>query len=118
MNAIQFIKENGVDKAREVVEGAPEAVTHYGADNYWNWDGKILKRRTDNGFFINSIHGISDEWISKTVSLSDLKCLVDSIERINGCGGLHGFKTYCNRDFSQEDLQAIADYESIGGEHV
>ena len=30
MNAIQFIKEHGVDKAREVVEGAPDkTATHY-----------------------------------------------------------------------------------------
>ena len=30
MNAIKFIKEHGVDKAREVVEGAPDkTATHY-----------------------------------------------------------------------------------------
>ena len=30
MNAIQFIKEHGVEKAREVVEGAPDkTATHY-----------------------------------------------------------------------------------------
>ena len=30
MNAIQFIKEQGVEKAREVVEGAPDkTATHY-----------------------------------------------------------------------------------------
>ncbi|EMD9694378.1 hypothetical protein VXG46_003578, partial [Acinetobacter baumannii] len=49
------------------------------------------------------------------VSLSDLKRLVESLERINKCGGLYGFKTYCNGDYSQEDLQAIRDHESIYG---
>ena len=30
MNAINFIKQHGVDKAREVVEGAPDkTATHY-----------------------------------------------------------------------------------------
>lgn len=29
MNAIQFIKDHGVDKAREVVEGAPDGATYY-----------------------------------------------------------------------------------------
>lgn len=29
MNAIKFIKEHGVDKARGVVEGVPDGVTHY-----------------------------------------------------------------------------------------
>ena len=30
MNAIQFIQQNGVEKAREVVEGAPDkTATHY-----------------------------------------------------------------------------------------
>ena len=33
MNAIQFINEHGVDKAREVVDGAPDkTATHYVAD--------------------------------------------------------------------------------------
>ncbi|MEG0474024.1 MAG: hypothetical protein RR588_17010, partial [Solibacillus sp.] len=31
MNAIQFIKEHGADKAREVVSGAPIGCTHYRA---------------------------------------------------------------------------------------
>lgn len=29
MNAIKFIQDNGVDKAREVVDGAPDGITHY-----------------------------------------------------------------------------------------
>lgn len=28
MNAIKFIKEHGVEKARKVIDGAPEGATH------------------------------------------------------------------------------------------
>ena len=34
MNAIQFIQQNGVEKAREVVDGAPDGVTHYFNGDY------------------------------------------------------------------------------------
>jgi hypothetical protein len=90
MNAIQFIKDYGVDKAREVV------ATCHKIPNY------TFKKKTERGYSS-----------CKSVDISDLKRLVASVERIDGCGGLHGFKTYCNGDFSQEDLQVIADYESI-----
>ena len=117
MNAIQFIQQHGVDKAREVVEGAPVGVTHYGANNYWSWDGKILKRRTDNGFFINSIYGISDEWVSKTVSLSDLKHRVESMDLVESFNGVEMAKRYLEENVECSDSerleQAIADYESI-----
>lgn len=34
MNAIQFIQQHSVDKAREVVSGAPDGVTHYFNGDY------------------------------------------------------------------------------------
>ena len=36
MNAINFIKQHGVDKAREVVEGAPEKATVVSAETWRN----------------------------------------------------------------------------------
>ena len=83
MNAIQFIKEHGVEKAREVVDGAPRRANHYCADNYWSWDGIILKRSAGDGFFIHSIWGASAEWVSKAIDLSDLKRLVESVDIIS-----------------------------------
>ena len=43
-NAIQFIKEHGVEKAREVVSGAPDGATHLSNDtrHYVNADFKPL----------------------------------------------------------------------------
>lgn len=34
MEAVDFIKKHGVDKARKVVEGAPDGVTHYFNSDY------------------------------------------------------------------------------------
>lgn len=141
MNAIKFIQQHGVEKAREVVEGAPTGTNHYCADNYWFWDGTTLRRTAGDGFFIHSIWGASEERVSKAVSLPDLKRLVDSVEIVNKLGGIVIAReklTYGNsisamrlsyettitgRDGTKqnvitgvylEDLkQAIADYESI-----
>ncbi|APJ18525.1 hypothetical protein [Acinetobacter baumannii] len=94
MKPEHFIREFGVDKARQVVEGAPEGYKGYNV---------VINQYT---------RGV---WFSRDVMLSDLKRLVESLDRIDKCGGLYGFKTYCNGDYSQEDLQAIRDHESIYG---
>ena len=48
MNAIKFIKEHGVDKAREVVSGAPDGATHLSNDtrHYVNADFKPINIMT------------------------------------------------------------------------
>ncbi len=61
MKPEKFIREFGEKKARAVVEGAPEGVTHYCHGSYWNWDGEVLKRCIGKGFFIVSIYGITNE---------------------------------------------------------
>ena len=62
MNAQQFIKEHGLEKAREVVEGAPDG--HKGYNDVINQ----YTRRV---------------WFSRDVMLSDLKRLVESLDRFN-----------------------------------
>lgn len=128
MNAIKFIKDHGVEKARDVVGGAPEGVTHYGANNYWSWNGEILKRFLGKGFFIVGIYSITNEWVNKTVILSDLKRLVESVDLIKFYGGIEKAKLLLAMGTCLADRppharevqlkQAIADYEAIGGEHV
>lgn len=121
MNAIKFIKYHGVNKAREVVEGAPTGTNHYCADNYWFWDGTTLKRTAGDVFFIHSIWGAREEWVRKAVSLPDLKRLVDSVDLIRKVGGVDCAK-YCVSINKLNDhfylRQAIADYESIYGVEV
>ena len=109
MNAINFIKQHGVDKAREVVSGAPEL-----AEYYSTIDGEYYRIE------INA------------VNLKQLKRLVDSVDLVNCNGGWNGTKNTITLFQSSLDLglyhgvdgvdaeveiprlkQAIADYELI-----
>lgn len=127
MNAIQFIKEHGVEKARKVVSGAPDGATHLSDDacHYVNADFKPLPAHIK-------------EQLPKLVVINDLKRLVESVDLVNCNGGWNGTKNTITLFQSSLDLglyhgvdgvdaeveiprlkQAIADYESIyGGEHV
>ena len=113
MNAIQFIQQNGVDKAREVVNVAPDRAT-------------TVKPSLD---FKHFMYGICENAAGAYILLSELKHLVESVDLIKKHGGL--FSTKCqldkggsdyewygeNGDYGLTDLgdleQAIADYESI-----
>lgn len=109
-NAIQFIKDNGVDKAREVVEGAPEWATVY--------DTEV------NDYYRSSIT------TNKDVNLSELKRLVESVDFIKKIGGFVAAKSFWAKGsfkncYKEKLEQAIADYEqlfgnteTLGGEHV
>ena len=116
MDAKQFIKEHGVEKAREVIDGAPANARYF--ETY------PLRVR----------YYISDIGCNRAISISELKRLVESVELIKKHGGLFAAKCQLdkggidfewygeNGEFGLTDLddlkQAIADYESIGGEHV
>ena len=118
MDAIQFIKEHGVDKARKVVDGAPD------------WAMSI---NFNNGMYYSRMeHKKGDTF------LYDIKRLVESVDLVNCNGGWNGTKNTITLFQSSLDLglyhgvdgvdaeveiprlkQAIADYEAIyGGEHV
>ncbi|MDC5120231.1 hypothetical protein NRA41_19615 [Acinetobacter baumannii] len=105
MKPEQFIREFGLDRAREVVEGIPSKYM----ECYYSTLCYCTKAKKYSDRFNPRI---------ELVNMADLKRLVESLEIIDKCGGLYGFKTYCNGDYSQEDLQAIRDHESIyGGSH-
>lgn len=128
MNAIQFIKDHGVEKAREVVEGAPEGATsiigemyfRFTDKEYWYWSfsGCKSKGKSEQYFYYQK----------RTTDLSDLKILVESVDLIKSYGGIINAKhdvKYLDLDWDYDTprvtrlKQAIADYESIyGGEHV
>lgn len=104
MNAIKFIQHNGVDKAREVVEGAPD------------WAMSI---NFNNGMYYSRMeHKKGDTF------LYDIKRLVESVELINGLKGIDIAKKLLARInkhgsqyaelFERPALeQAIADYELL-----
>lgn len=99
MNEINFIKEHGVDKAREVVGGAPEGFKGY---------NDVINKYT---------RGV---WFSRDVLLSDLKRLVGSVDLVNLKGGVKKLKKEADCLFHNDVEgvalryeQAIADYEAI-----
>ena len=115
MRAEQFIKDHGLEKAREVVEGAPD-----------EWADVYLDA-LDEYTFIAVPPTDTDDF----VSISDIKRIVESIDIVNrACGAervieLHnrykdspvGHKYWLGVRVDRMN-QAIADYESIyGGSH-
>lgn len=113
MNAINFIQQHGVDKAREVVDGAPGGATHLSDDacHYVNANFKPLPAHIK-------------EQLPKLIVLDDLKRLVESVELVKEHYTLDRAKSYAESPYTAPEIkerleQAIADYESIyGGEHV
>lgn len=129
MNAINFIQQHGIEKAREVVEGAPTLDCDF--DPY-------------DSSYMSQVH--QHEWemwkedikrwdvcewdvdVSDYILVSDLKRLVESVDLIKSCGGIINAKydvKHLDLDWGYDTprvtrlKQAIADYESIyGGEHV
>ena len=112
MSAIQFIQQHGIDKARKVIDGAPE------------WAMSI---NFNNGMYYSRMeHKKGDTF------LYDIKRLVESVDLVNCNGGWNGTKNTITLFQSSLDLglyhgvdgvdaeveiprlkQAIADYESI-----
>ena len=98
MNAIQFIKEHGVEKAREVVEGAPK------------WAMSI---NFNNGMYYSRMeHKKGDTF------LYDIKRLVESVYLVKEHHTLDRAIEYANSQYTAPEikvclLDAIADYKSI-----
>lgn len=108
MNAINFIKQHGVDKARKVIDGAPEWAIFWITQGEYHISMLSFPSMAGHHSFL----------------ISDLKRLVESVDLVKRYGGIAEAKTihndefWCERAFEQLE-QAIADYESIyGGEHV
>lgn len=95
MNAIKFIKDHGVEKAREVVEGAPDGATHFVRSTYLKLIGAVWW----------------NAWLPEWRHKDD--CMVkkwkgESIDLMKTWGEV----------YKLEDLkQAIADYEEIAAGH-
>ena len=101
MNAIQFIKEHGVEKAREVVSGAPDRAT-------------TVKPSLD---FKHFMYGICENAVGAYILLSDLKRLVESVDLVKEHCTLERAEKYANSPYTAPEikvclLDAIADYKS------
>ncbi|WP_216071463.1 hypothetical protein [Acinetobacter haemolyticus] len=100
MNAIQFIQQNGVDKARECIEEA----NAYG------------------GFWVNAKTLELSKQIPSydAVSIPDLKRLVESVDLVKEHYTLDRAKKYAASTYTAPEIkerleQAIADYEQLFG---
>ena len=114
MNAIQFIKDHGVEKAREVVERSSFG-THYKVDT-----GEVICCHNENHFYFVGQIKLGIEFIR----IDDLKRLVESVDLVKEHYTLDRAIEYANSSYTAPEikvclLDAIADYKSIyGGEHV
>ncbi|HHX4831949.1 TPA: hypothetical protein ACVB6Z_000382 [Acinetobacter baumannii] len=126
MKPEQFIREFGVEKAREVVSDAPNCATLFrlcGIEEIPTYlkiiDGKYWRYSWRNGFreacqsTYNKINAAGE-----LVSISDLKRLVESVDLVNRLGGIKAARSEAHKDcfvYNQPLLAAIAAYESIYG---
>lgn len=141
MNAMQFIKDHGVDKAREVIDGAPDkTASHYVISKRPHYYSVDFQSYFNNGDWYDSDYTSEQDLANdyepqNVIRISDLKRLVDSVDLIGKYHSIDHAKNHYNNmrealnqyqyenkdidDLSNELKQAIADYESIyGGEHV
>lgn len=96
MKPEQFIREFGVEKAREVVKGAPDWATGINCHSMVYFGG--------------------DKFCRGDVLLEDLKCLVESVELVEKFGSLIAAKAYVPDGYKSDRLkQAIKDHETIYG---
>ncbi|TPT82312.1 hypothetical protein [Acinetobacter baumannii] len=91
MKPEQFIREYGVDKAREVVEGAPG----FPVFGYCTLTGNyIFKRSNATAYYHNETNSWSKDYAIELILLEDLKRLVESVDLIEKLGGYGKCKFY------------------------
>ncbi|HCJ6490971.1 TPA: hypothetical protein NU789_001717, partial [Acinetobacter baumannii] len=89
MKPEHFIREQGLDKAREVVEGAPG----FPVFGYCTLTGNyIFKRSYATAYYHNETNSWSEDYAIELILLEDLKRLVESVDRVNAFGGLKDAK--------------------------
>ncbi len=133
MKPEQFIREYGVEKAREVVEGAPESaslVFYYfdevndellGPEYYRDNGSQHFNKENNSWGFCLDPQIIVTEPHDALVSVEDLKRLVESVELVEVCGGLVEAKKKMNSESLRSATieyvlyKAIRDHESIYG---
>ena len=122
MNAIQFIKDHGIERAREVLKAIPEK-QHWFSEIMMNETGKwvvmqVVSLIHETGEKYTSTFKLCKEWQPKFTKLNDIKRIVESVDLIKKYGGIEEVKIKLNEgDLAWKDIpilrQAIADYELL-----
>lgn len=127
MNAYEFVAEFGIEKAKEVLNGAPKNAQRYSHGKYmkqgewtWWWSNHVNKWLQ----FEKHIYSTSE--FDVAVDLSELKQVVESFEIVEVLGGIEQAKLYISLNenthsvmliwvmtSSKEITKAISDYESV-----
>lgn len=128
MKPEQFIREFGVEKAREVVEGAHDGANHFVGSTYlkligevW-WSAWLPEWSHKDNCMVNKWKGESIELMKtwgEVFKLDELKLLVESVDLVNKHGGIYNIKfnvLLLKNGLPERLKQAIADYEWIYGE--
>ncbi|MEI1732897.1 hypothetical protein V8P92_02130 [Acinetobacter baumannii] len=125
MKPEQFIREFGVEKAREILKIVPENeyyLTNVMIKPCGNWVySQIAQLTHHDGVKFNVSFKLLEEWKPKFVNLKDLKRLVESLDLINKCGGIDEVERIYLPIPAEFELkfanliQAIKDHESIYG---
>lgn len=134
MNALNFIQQHGVEKARDVVEGAPEHAEVYAdiTKTYFKSPSCIYDKKLS--VWEDMDRGMDLDLYEEQIWLEDLKRLVGSVDLVKSYGGIINAKhdvKFLDLDWDYDSprvmrlKQAIADYEqlfgnseTLGGEHV
>lgn len=91
MKPEQFIREFGVEKAREVVKGAPG----FPVFGYCTLTGNyIFKRSNATAYYHNETNSWSEDYAIELILLEDLKRLVESLDLVEKLGGYGKCKFY------------------------
>lgn len=125
MNAIEFIQHYDIEKAREVVEGAPEHAKVYAdiTKTFFKSPSCIYDKKLS--CWEDMDRGMDLDLYEEQIWLDDLKRLVESVDLIKFYGGIERAKLLLAMGTCLADSppharevqlkQAIADYESIYG---
>lgn len=131
--AIKFIQDHGIDRARGVVEGAPEGAELFHTNTYLknvHSEGKTDHFARWSGGFKDWVQASADRnFIDESIVLEELKRLVESVDLVKKCDGIDSIKDTFDfawahgsdelTEYGERLKQAVADYEAIyGGEHV
>lgn len=132
MQAIKFIQQHGVDKAREVVEGAHEGCTHYrvlSCGTRYTKQISISECYIWNGIMWRACSTPSLVFTSDVIyPISELNRILEGMNIIEALGGIEQAKLYIGLNDNQHSImliyrmitsdeikQAIADYEQLFG---
>ena len=117
MKPEQFIREYGVKKAREVVEGAIYPIFGYDpvGMNYLHKQCDVAPVR-----YSPNCNSWSEDYAIETILIEELKRLVESLDLVKAYGGIESCKQslYMLHELTEDPepiREAIHDHESIYG---